>query len=173
VRFVAVTNRDLEGDVRTGRFRQDLYFRLSAFIIRLPPLRERPSEIDLFAELFARQFARRMNRARFRLDPDAISVLRAYEWPGNVRELRNAIEHAVVLADDGVVNAQHLPDTVRGERRAPASSGGMRGQVAETERRAIEEAMQAEAGNQTRAARRLGISRRALLYKLEKHGLKS
>jgi len=172
VRFVAATNRDLEGDVRTGRFRQDLYFRLSAFIIRLPPLRERPSEIDLFAELFARQFARRMNRARFRLDPDAISVLRAYEWPGNVRELRNAIEHAVVLADDGVVTAQHLPDTVRGDRPAPAASGGMRGQVAETERRAIEQAMQAEAGNQTRAARRLGISRRALLYKLDKHGLK-
>ena len=139
----------------------------------MPPLRERPSEIDLFAELFARQFARRMNRARLRLDPDAMSALRAYDWPGNVRELRNAIERAVVLADDGVVNAKHLPDTVRGDRRAPASSGGMRGQVAETERRAIEEAMQAEAGNQTRAARRLGISRRALLYKLEKHGLKS
>jgi two-component system, NtrC family, response regulator AtoC len=173
LRVVAATNRDLERDVRSGRFRQDLFFRLSAFIIRLPPLRERPSEIDLFAELFARQFARRMNRARFRLDPDAITALRAYDWPGNVRELRTAIEHGVVLADDGVVTAQHLPDTVRGDRRAPASSGGMRGQVAETERLAIEEAMQAEAGNQTRAARRLGISRRALLYKLDKHGLKS
>jgi two-component system, NtrC family, response regulator AtoC len=173
LRVVAATNRDLERDVRAGRFRQDLYFRLAAFIIRLPPLRERPSEIDLFAELFARQFARRMNRPRLRLGPDAMSVLRAHDWPGNVRELRNAIEHAVVLAEDGLVAAQHLPDTLGGGRRGPATAAGMRGQVAETERRAIEEALRAEDGNQTRAARRLGISRRALLYKLEKHGLKS
>jgi transcriptional regulator with PAS, ATPase and Fis domain len=178
LRVVAATNRELERDVRAGRFRQDLFFRLSAFIIRLPPLRERPSEIDLFAELFARQFARRMNRPRFRLSPDAMSALRAYDWPGNVRELRNAIEHAVVLAEDGVITAGRLPDSVRGgDRRAPggqstATGGGMRAEVAETERRAIEEAMQAEDGNQTRAARRLGISRRALIYKLEKHGLK-
>ena len=175
LRVVAATNRELEKDVRAGRFRQDLYFRLSAFIIRLPPLRERPSEIDLFAELFARQFAKRMNRPRFRLGGDAMAALRAHDWPGNVRELRNAIEHAVVLAEDGVVTARHLPDTVRGGRVAPAAAGGtgVRGQVAETERRAIEDAMQAEDGNQTRAARRLGISRRALIYKLEKHGFKS
>jgi transcriptional regulator with PAS, ATPase and Fis domain len=173
MRVVAATNRELEREVRVGRFRQDLYFRLSAFIIRLPPLRERPSEIDLFAELFARQFARRMNRPPFRLGADVLSVLRAHDWPGNVRELRNAIEHAVVLAEDGLVTAHHLPDTLQGDRRAPAATAsGMRGQVAETERRAIEEALQAEDGNQTRAARRLGISRRALLYKLDKHGLK-
>jgi two-component system response regulator AtoC len=172
LRVVAATNRELEREVSAGRFRQDLYFRLSAFIIRVPPLRERPSEIDLFAELFARQFAKRMNRARFRLGGDAMAVLRAHDWPGNVRELRNAIEHAVVLAEDGVVAPHHLPDTVRGARSAGAASGGMRGQVAETERRAIEEAMNAEDGNQTRAARRLGISRRALIYKLDKHGLK-
>jgi transcriptional regulator with PAS, ATPase and Fis domain len=178
MRVVAATNRELEREVRAGRFRQDLYFRLAAFIIRLPPLRERPSEIDLFAELFARQFARRMNRPRFRLSPDAMSVLRAHDWPGNVRELRNAIEHAVVLAEDGVVTAQRLPDSVRhGDRRAPggpatATGGGMRAEVAETERRAIQEALEAEDGNQTRAARRLGISRRALIYKLDKHGLK-
>jgi len=175
LRVVAATNRELEREVRAGRFRQDLYFRLSAFIISLPPLRERPSEIDLFAELFARQFAKRMNRPRFRLGADVLAALRAYDWPGNVRELRNAIEHAVVLAEDGVVAAQHLPDNVRGGARttgAAATAGGMRGQVAEIERRAIEEALQAEDGNQTRAARRLGISRRALLYKLDKHGLK-
>jgi transcriptional regulator with PAS, ATPase and Fis domain len=173
MRVIAATNRELEREVRAGRFRQDLYFRLSTFIIRLPPLRERPSEIDLFAELFAREFARRMKRPRLRLDPGATAALRAHDWPGNVRELRNAIEHAAVLAEDGVVTAQHLPDALRGDRLAPAASGGIRGRVADTERRAIEEAMQSEDGNQTRAARRLGISRRALLYKLEKLGLKS
>ena len=174
LRVIAATNRELEREVRAGRFRQDLYFRLSTFIIRLPALRERPSEIDLFAELFARQFARRMNRPRIRLGADVLSALRAHDWPGNVRELRNAIEHAVVLAEDGVVTAQHLPESVRAARDVPASAaGGVRGQVAEIERRAIEDALQAEDGNQTRAARRLGISRRALIYKLEKHGLKS
>ncbi len=171
LRVVAATNRELERDVRTGRFRQDLYFRLSAFIIRLPPLRERPSEIELFAELFARQFGGRMKRPKLRIAADAMAALRAHDWPGNVRELRNAIEHAVVLAEDGVVTAQRLPDSVRGEPQAATASGGMRGQVAEIERRAIEDALAAEDGNQTRAARRLGISRRALLYKLDKYGI--
>jgi two-component system, NtrC family, response regulator AtoC len=172
LRVVAATNRELERDVRTGRFRQDLYFRLSTFIIRLPPLRERPSEIDLFAALFARQFGARMKRPHPRLAADAMSALRAHDWPGNVRELRNAIEHAVVLAEDGVVTAQHLPDSVRADHQQSATSAGMRGQVAEIERRAIEDALEAEDGNQTRAARRLGISRRALLYKLDKYGIK-
>jgi transcriptional regulator with PAS, ATPase and Fis domain len=172
VRVVAATNRELERDVRTGRFRQDLYFRLSTFIIRLPPLRERPSEIDLFAELFARQFGGRMKRPQARLAADAMAALRAYDWPGNVRELRNAIEHAVVEAEDGIVTARHLPDSVRAEHQAAPPSGGMRGQVADIERRAIEDALAAEDGNQTRAARRLGISRRALLYKLDKYDLK-
>jgi len=172
VRVVAATNRELERDVRTGRFRQDLYFRLSTFIIRLPPLRERPSEIELFAELFARQFSGRMKRPQARIAADAMAALTAYDWPGNVRELRNAMEHAVVEAEDGIITAGHLPDSVRGEPQASAASGGMRGQVAETERRAIEDALAAEDGNQTRAARRLGISRRALIYKLEKYDLK-
>jgi two-component system response regulator AtoC len=172
LRVVAATNRELERDVRTGRFRQDLYFRLSAFIIKLPPLRERPSEIELFAELFARQFGGRMKRPQLRIAADAMAALRKHDWPGNVRELRNAIEHAVVLAEDGVVTAQRLPDSVRGEPQAGATAGGMRGQVADIERRAIEDALEAEDGNQTRAARRLGISRRALLYKLDKYDLK-
>jgi two-component system, NtrC family, response regulator AtoC len=172
LRVIAATNRELERDVRIGRFRQDLYFRLAAFIIRLPPLRERPSEIELFAELFARQFGGRMKRPKLRIAADAMAALRAHDWPGNVRELRNAIEHAVVLAEDGVVTAQRLPDSVRGEHKAAVASAGMRGQVADIERRAIEDALEAEDGNQTRAARRLGISRRALLYKLDKYDLK-
>ena len=172
LRVVAATNRDLERDVRTGRFRQDLYFRLSTIIIRLPALRERPSEIELFAELFARKFGGQMKRPQIRIAADAMAMLRGHDWPGNVRELRNAIEHAVVLAEDGIVSAQRLPDSVRGEHQVAATSGGMRGQVADIERRAIEDALEAEDGNQTRAARRLGISRRALLYKLDKYDLK-
>jgi two-component system, NtrC family, response regulator AtoC len=170
LRVVAATNRDLESDVKAGRFRQDLYFRLSAFIIRVPPLRTRPAEIELLAELFARQLAGRLGVPSPRLGQDALDALRRHDWPGNVRELRNAIEHAVVLANGGDIEAQHLPDTLGSG--APARAGGdMRRQVADTERAAIQQALEAEDGNQTRAARRLGISRRALIYKLAKHGL--
>jgi transcriptional regulator with PAS, ATPase and Fis domain len=172
VRIIAATNRDLEAEVERGRFRQDLYFRLSAFVVRVPPLRERPVEIELLAALFARQLAKRMNVAAPPLSPEALAALRRYHWPGNVRELRNAIEHAVVLAEGGSVGLEHLPDSVRKPGSQAGAATGMRSQIADMERKAITEALDAEDGNQTRAARRLGISRRALLYKLERLGLK-
>jgi two-component system response regulator AtoC len=176
VRVVAATNRDLEVEARAGRFRSDFYYRLSAFVVRIPPLRERAAEIELFADLFAGQFARRMDAAPPRLAPEAIAALRAHPWPGNVRELRNAVEYAVVLADRGVIGVDQLPEALRRPSPAPASSGArggpVRAQLAEVEERAIREALDAENGNQTRAAKRLGLSRRALLYKLDKYGRK-
>jgi DNA-binding NtrC family response regulator len=102
---------------------------------------------------------------------DAMDRLRAHAWPGNVRELRNAIEHAVVLAERGTLSADHLPDSIR-RGATPSAAGSMPEQLAEMEKRSIEDALDAEKGNQTRAARRLGITRRALLYKLEKFGMK-
>jgi DNA-binding NtrC family response regulator len=137
----------------------------------VPPLRERAAEIPLLAELFARQLAQRMNVPPRRLSTAVMEMLARHGWPGNVRELRNAMEHAVVLADDGLVLPEHLPEAI-GRAPAtplPAAGGPMRAQVADVERRAIQEALDAEGGNQTRAARRLGISRRALQYKLEKY----
>jgi DNA-binding NtrC family response regulator len=178
LRVIAATHRDLETESKNGRFRQDLYFRLSAFVLRVPPLRERVAEVELLAELFARQFARRMSLPPPVLAPDALDVLRRHAWPGNVRELRNAMEHAVVLCEHGELTAEHLPESLRrvapGDeaRPAPAASGPMRAQLADMERKSIQEALDAEGGNQTRAARRLGISRRALIYKLEKYNLK-
>ena len=142
LRVVAATNRELERDVRTGRFRQDLYFRLSTFIIRLPPLRERPSEIELFAELFARQFGAADEAA-----------------PASARRRRDGRAQGARLAGERARAAQrHRARRRAGRRRrrhraapprqrargapgAPATSGGMRGQVAETERRAIEDAL--------------------------------
>jgi two-component system response regulator AtoC len=99
-----------------------------------------------------------------------------HPWPGNVRELRNAMEHAVVLADHGGISAEHLPESVRRREAAlpssPNAAGTVKDKLADLERRSIEEALAAEGGNQTRAARRLGMSRRALIYKIEKYGLR-
>jgi len=171
VRIVAATNRELTAEVKAGRFREDLYFRISAFVIEVPPLRERPIEVGLLAELFTRQFAQRLGVAPPPLRPDAAAALARHRWPGNVRELRNAIERALVLADGGDITLEDLPEPVRRAESAPPT-GAIRDQLADLEQRRIEEALAAENGNQTRAAKRLGLSRRALIYKLEKYGLK-
>jgi DNA-binding NtrC family response regulator len=174
-RLVFATHRDLKADVARGRFRQDLYYRVSTFTLRVPPLRERPAEILLLAERFARGFAEAMGVPPPTLDRSARAALSAHAWPGNVRELRNAIEHALVVCDGGVVTAADLPEELGGRPagRPPshAAAGPMRSQIDELERRTIEEALAAENGNRTYAARRLGVSRRALLYKLSKYGL--
>jgi DNA-binding NtrC family response regulator/pSer/pThr/pTyr-binding forkhead associated (FHA) protein len=180
VRLLCATNRDLEREIGRGRFREDLYFRVSAFTLMVPPLRERPTEIPILAQRFAQRFARELDQGRASLSAEAMSLLRAYAWPGNVRELRNAIERAVVLAGSSTIELEHLPPRVR--EQSPAAHPGtpvvlgegidVREQIAEVERAAIVAAMSECGGNQTRAAQKLGLSRRALIYKLEKHGLK-
>jgi two-component system, NtrC family, response regulator AtoC len=171
VRVVSASNRDLEEEVKAGRFRGDLFFRLSTFMIKIPPLRERPNEIVLLAELFARQLALKMGKLPPRLSEPARVVLERYAWPGNVRELRNSIERALVLVDGDVIAPAHLGDSIRAARSTPHPSS-IRSQLESVEQRAIEEALAAEAGNQTHAARRLGISRRTLIYRLEKYQLR-
>jgi DNA-binding NtrC family response regulator len=181
VRIVCATHRDLDAEVAAGRFREDLHFRINSFVVRVPPLRERPSEIALLAEVFGRQFADKMGLPPPRFDPATLAALAKHSWPGNVRELRNAIEHCVVMADGALMGVDHLPETVLGRRAsgkslpppAPSSStGALRDHLDAVEKENIERALAAENGNQTRAAVRLGISRRALIYKLEKYGMK-
>jgi DNA-binding NtrC family response regulator/pSer/pThr/pTyr-binding forkhead associated (FHA) protein len=172
VRIVSATHRDLKTFVAEGKFREDLFFRLSAFVLDVPPLRTRPTEILLLAELFLRQLAARQNIPPPAIGPDAQSTLARHGWPGNVRELRNAVEHALVLSGGAAIAFEHLPEAVRGVRPgAPTSAGMMKGQLESMERKTIEEALDAEGGNRTRAARRLGISRRALIYKIGKYGI--
>ena len=174
-RLIAATHRNLDADVRSGRFRQDLLFRIGGFTIAVPPLRDRPAEILPLAEHFARTAAAEQARVPPSLSDDAREALAGYAWPGNVRELRNALERALVLATD-TITAADLPERVHDAAhriRPPAASGAdVRGQLAEVERAAIVAALEADSGNQTRAARRLGLSRRALIYKMEKYGLK-
>ena len=173
-RLIAATHRDLDAEVRTGRFRQDLMFRIGGFTLAVPPLRDSPDEIVPLAERFAHTTAAEQGRTTPRLTDTARDALVAYAWPGNVRELRNAIERALVLCGDAIEVAD-LPEKLRdaGQRVRPvAPAADMRGHLAEVERAAIVAALEAEDQNQTRAARRLGLSRRALIYKMEKHGLK-
>jgi DNA-binding NtrC family response regulator len=180
VRVVAATNRDLEQEVARGAFRGDLYFRLSGFTVVVPPLRDRSVEILPLATRFVHTFARELGQAVPAISAAAGAALTTYAWPGNVRELKNAIERALVLQTDGVIEVDHLPDRVRdgaadlgGEVAAPGGAGrSVRAQVEDVERAAIAEALAACNGNQTHAARQLGLTRRALIYKLEKYGLK-
>jgi transcriptional regulator with PAS, ATPase and Fis domain len=170
VRIICATNRDLRREVEAGRFRQDLYYRISTFTLEVPPLRERPTEIVLLAELFAARIAKDLGLAPPRLGADVLEALAGHSWPGNVRELRNTMEHAVVMANGGDVRREDLPAIFR-----PASSAappGIRGKVEEMERAELVAALAAEGGNRTRAAKRLGLSRRALLYKILKYGLR-
>jgi transcriptional regulator with PAS, ATPase and Fis domain len=171
VRLVCATNRDLEAEVRAGRFRQDLFFRVSAFTLIVPPLRDRKSEIAPLAEHFVRELSRELCQPAASLSPAALRVLEGHSWPGNVRELRNAIERALVLSA-GIIDPDSLPDAVRAGAPVAPAGGPVRDRMAEVERAAIVAALDESSWNQTHAARRLGLSRRALIYKMEKHGLK-
>jgi two-component system response regulator AtoC len=170
VRIVCATHRNLEQDVQSGRFRRDLFYRISTFTLEVPPLRDRPTEILLLADAFLRRLAAAAGKKAPALSGEAAGLLLAHEWPGNVRELRNAMEHAVVMADGDIVLPSHLPKAVRG---APAAApAAMTDTLEEAERQAIAAALAAEQDNRTRAAKRLGVSRRALIYKMIKYGLR-
>ncbi len=166
VKVVATTHRMLGALVERGAFDADLFARLSEHIVELPPLRNRPEDIIPLAESFAREGGA---HGTVRISAAALARLRSYPWPGNVLELRNAMERAVRLAQGGEILAEHLPSDV-----LPAASGEgrLREHVDSVERDAIVKALADTNHNQTHAAKRLGVSRRALIYKMEKYGLK-
>jgi DNA-binding NtrC family response regulator len=173
VRFIAATNRDLEREVERGAFRQDLYFRLAAMTLRVPSLRERPRDLPVLAEQFARRSARAAGRPPPSLTEGFIAALLRYPWSGNVRELRNVVERAVILGSGAQLTIAELPERVAllapsAPRPTPAP---MQAQLDDVERRALAEALVETRGNRTAAAKKLGISRRALIYKIKKFGL--
>jgi two-component system NtrC family response regulator len=173
-RIIASANRSIPAAIAAGVFREDLYYRLNVFEVLLPPLRERVGDILPLSRRLMEELA--ADRPR-RLAPDAAALLMAYHWPGNVRELRNALERAVILARGGVIHPEHLPPNVRGHaehpQSQPSSSSLLRAgtSVQEMERALIVETLSATDGNRTRAAEILGMSRRALLYKIKRYGL--
>ena len=178
VQVVAATNRDLEAAMRSGAFREDLYYRLDVFPIVLPPLRERREDIPHLVDHCLRQYAERTGEAVQRISAGALYLLLAHDWPGNVRELQGVTERAAMMAAGGAIEAADLPAglaPVPAETGAFGEPGGL-AQVqplAAVERRAVERALAAADHNVTRAARALGINRATLHRKLKKYGLTS
>jgi DNA-binding NtrC family response regulator len=175
VRVIAATNRDLEEAVREMAFREDLYFRLNVIQIRIPPLRERmealPKLVDLFVQRSNTQYGKNVHR----IDEESEILLRNYSYPGNIRELESIIAHAVIMSDDGVIRAKDLPDVVRkGERRRlalPDLSAESIPSISDMERDLIITALDRLDGNQTEAAKRLGISRSTLWRKMKDYDI--
>jgi len=174
-RVVAATLKDLAGEIREGRFREDLYYRLNVIEITLPPLCERPGDIEKLAEHFTGLYSQKFRKKVKGLSKDALSALLKYPWPGNVRELENVIERAMILEESDCIERSSLPMGVSSPRvdAAAASSVGLSIKKAHEamERDFIKRALEATKNNKTRAAELLEISQRALLYKIKTYGL--
>jgi DNA-binding NtrC family response regulator len=184
IRVIAATNRDLETGVREGRFRDDLYYRLNVFPIRMPPLRDRPEDVCSLATTFVREVGESLDRPRLVLSEDAVARLTRFGWPGNVRQLRNVIERAVILADGDEIRAEHLTGVMDGDPEVASGKGDDavlpegttlldvgRDAQRKAEAEAIHRALEVTGGNRTEAARRLGVSYKTLWSKLKEYEL--
>jgi DNA-binding NtrC family response regulator len=177
LRVVAASNRDLDREVREGRFREDLYFRLKVIPLELPPLRERLEDVPMLVEHFLQQFKKELGGEPTVVTPGAMAILQAYAWPGNVRELRNVLERALLLGTEGRIDVGDLPPDLR--PRLEAQLDGRRllrlpaeGLDFETlERDLVVQALEYAGGNQTRAGHYLGMNRDQIRYRMKKFGL--
>jgi two-component system response regulator AtoC len=173
VRFIAATNRDLEAEVARGAFRADLYYRLNGITLTIPPLRTRLEEIRPLAETFARQICRDLGRQPPLLPPASVAHLESYGWPGNIRELKNVIERAVLLCEGPILEPRLMPleRPLTESQKLPAAgaSGAAPPAPANSERERIMEALAACAGNQSRAAKMLGMPRRTFVSRLDEY----
>lgn len=172
VRLIGATHRDLEQDVRAGRFREDLYYRLAVVVVPLPALRDRGDDLRLLIEHYVARYAREYRRPVRAISREAMSVLRGYQWPGNVRQLRNVIESAVLLADGEVLLPSHLPPELL-KHEEPVLPEGVPAMItlSELERRHIQRVLSASGGQMSVAAEILGIHRNTLRRKLTEYGI--
>ncbi len=180
VRLIAATNRDLAADVRSGRFREDLYYRLNVVPLRVPPLRERAEDVEPLVATFVRQYAERYGMGGVEVEASLVTALRAHAWPGNVRELENTVARLLALAPDERITLALWRSLSEGPATssAPTSAAGdpgpghpLRARVEAFERALIAESFEIAGHNQSETARRLGVSRPALIEKLHKYGL--
>ena len=171
-RIITATNRDLEEMVEQGQFRQDLYYRLNVFPIRIPALRERKTDIPLLADFFVGKYSKIHHKDIKRISTPAIDMLMAYHWPGNVRELENCIERAVLISNDDVIHGHHLPPTLQtAEATGTQPTGNLLATMENIEREMILDALKSSRGNMAKAARTLGISERLMGLRVAKHGI--
>jgi len=179
VRLVAATNRDLDRAVAEGRFREDLFYRLAVFRIRLPALRERAEDVLLLADHFVRKLGAKMGVQEPGLSDEARRLLLSHSWPGNIRELQNAIERALIVADGELISAEHLgivprapcEVTIPAVAAPPAEAPTPMLTIAEQEKHMITEALRCTKGNKARAAAALGLSPTRLLRRIRRYGL--
>jgi two-component system response regulator AtoC len=182
VRLVAATNKHLKSAVAARQFREDLYFRLSVFPIDIPPLRERPGDIEILTRHFVDRYCRELKKKPLAMTSEALDELRAYSWPGNVRELQNCIERAVILTEGDAIRPRHLNLSFRDSGPAVAASSpwddidlsgslaeASRRVLAEVERRKITQALRDAGGQKPKAAEALQVSYKTFLAKLKEH----
>jgi DNA-binding NtrC family response regulator len=172
VRVVALTHRDLRAEVEAGRFREDLLYRLAVVELVVPPLRERAGDIPLLVEAFRRRYATRFGLDDAKLTPELVSALAQRAWPGNVRELENAVARVLALSDGGEIGIGALASDGSVARTSDAAPGTLREEVAAFERGLVERTLAATSGNQSEAARRLGVTRMTLIEKMKRYGLR-
>jgi len=169
-RVVAATNRDLENEVRTGKFREDLYWRLNVIQLNLPPLRKRPFDIPLLTEHFISRYAEVAGEPPLEVSAEALALLTAYSWPGNVRELENVIERAAAMARGATLLPDDLPERLRsGGHATSVLSQARENQMTlrQLEQTYVAEILRRAGGNKSRAAEMLGLDRKTLYRKLE------
>ncbi len=173
VRVISATNRDLEDAMKKGEFREDLYYRISVFPIKLPSLRERKEDIPLLSAHFLKKYSDQENKEIEGISPEALELLMAYNWPGNVRELENAIERAVVLANDNELTVKELPSAVRslGEKKLYETDNTLSSWIEKLEEEALRQALLENEGNISKTAKKLGIGRATIYRKAKKYGL--
>jgi len=171
VRIVAATHRDLRAAIAAGDFREDLYYRLSMVELTVPPLRDRPEDIPLLARHFVRKFSEEFAKRIDGLTPRALLVLQRYGWPGNVRELEHIVGRACMLTDGTELDVDSLPESLIHQEAKVETSGESSSLLEDQERQLITDTLLAAGGNQSEAARRLGIGRDALRYKIKRYDL--
>jgi DNA-binding NtrC family response regulator len=180
VRLIAATNKDLSREVGAGRFRDDLYYRLNVFAIRLPALRERGEDVLLLADHFVQTLGARMARSEVGLSRDARNALLTHTWPGNIRELQNAVERALIVSDGGLLTTAHLgigamtsprPHAPLAARSVPVEAPLSAPALEDLERQMVLDALARSKHNKSKAATLLGLSRSQLYTRLKRHGI--
>jgi Nif-specific regulatory protein len=172
VRLIAASNKNLESEMREGRFREDLFYRLNVFPLRLPPLRERKSDIMLLADYFTEKYSEKNGKLIKRISSPAIDLLTSYSWPGNIRELENCIERAVILSTDSVIHSYNLPPSLQSAvstHTEPVTT--LEAALSRLEKELIIEALTISGGNMSAAAHNLGISDRQIGLRIHHYGI--